>query len=219
MLLSKKHKLNSRKIHLATYSHENSVIAEQYRNIRTNIKFITNNKKNSAFLITSADDGEGKSTTIANLAVSIAKQKEDRVLLIDADLRRSILHRIFNISNETGLTNVLKGFIQLEEAIKVTYIDHLDVLTSGTLVSNPTELLGSELMTNLLKHVTAMYDVVLIDSPSLLKSTETRVLANQCSEVILVVNRGKTEMENAIEAKRILELAHAPLMGVIFNDK
>ncbi|RDW22415.1 tyrosine protein kinase [Oceanobacillus arenosus] len=218
MIFNKRKSVDNRKIHLITYSNADSVISDQFRTIRTNIKFLMDEKKNSVFLITSPGVGEGKSTTAANLAVSIAQQK-DSVLLIDANLREPVIQDIFQISNETGLTNVLEGSAILDQAISRTDIKNLDVLTSGTSVLNPTEILGSDVMMNLLNEASTRYNVVLIDSPTILSSTETRVLANQCEGVVLVLEHGKTELENAIESKRILELAHANLLGVIINDK
>ncbi|WP_245976678.1 CpsD/CapB family tyrosine-protein kinase [Oceanobacillus arenosus] len=218
LIFNKRKSVDNRKIHLITYSNADSVISDQFRTIRTNIKFLMDEKKNSVFLITSPGVGEGKSTTAANLAVSIAQQK-DSVLLIDANLREPVIQDIFQISNETGLTNVLEGSAILDQAISRTDIKNLDVLTSGTSVLNPTEILGSDVMMNLLNEASTRYNVVLIDSPTILSSTETRVLANQCEGVVLVLEHGKTELENAIESKRILELAHANLLGVIINDK
>ena len=180
------------------------------------MKFI-NNRENKIFLITSPKNGEGKSTTIANLAVSMTQQKE-KILVIDANLREPVLHSIFKIPNEAGLTDVLTGKANLEEAIYKTEITRLDVLTSGSSSFNPAELLESERMKELLTSIARTYDIVLIDAPSVLKSTETRILANQCDGVVLVVNRGKTEIEKAIETKKVLELAHARIVGAILNE-
>nr|WP_306798551.1 CpsD/CapB family tyrosine-protein kinase [Oceanobacillus saliphilus] len=218
MVLNKRLPKKHKKIQLVTYLNADSVIADQFRTIRTNLKFLMEEKKSRVFLITSPGENEGKSTTVANLAVSIAQQKE-KVLLIDANLRNSMLHQVFKIQNQTGLTDVLKGAISLKQAITFTDIGKLDILTSGPDVSNPTEILGSNDMASLLHDVADMYDIVLIDSPTILKSTETRVLANQCDGAVLVLHRGKTEMDKAVEAKRILDLAHANLLGVIINEK
>lgn len=201
-----------------TYSNPDSMISDQFRAIRTNIKFITEKKKNRLFIITSPSGGEGKSTTTANLAVSMAQQKE-KILLIDANLRDPIIHDIFKIPNHLGLTGILTGKVSLDNAIQPTEIGNLEVLTSGAALFNPAELLGSEQMTSLLKTVADMYDIVLIDSPPILDSTEARILANQCDGVILVVNRGKTELEKLVESRRVLELAHSKLVGAIMNEK
>ncbi|WP_047983969.1 CpsD/CapB family tyrosine-protein kinase [Ornithinibacillus californiensis] len=208
----------NQKVHLTTYTNSDSVISDQFRKIRTNIKFLTNNMQNKVYLLTSTRQKEGKSTVISNLTVSIVQQ-QSKVLLIDANLREPLVHDIFKISNDKGLTNVLKGYTTLEQAISHTDIQALDILTAGIPVTNPTELLGSEGMKELLLSAASMYDMVLIDSPSVLESTDTRVLANQCAGVVLVINRGKTVVDDVIETKKVLELANANLMGVIFNEK
>jgi capsular exopolysaccharide synthesis family protein len=217
LVLNRKKQISvMKKRHLVTYTQPESLISEQFREIRTNMKFI-NNSENKIFLITSPKNGEGKSTTISNLAVSIANQKE-KTLIIDANLRDPLIHSIFKIPNEIGLTNVLTGNATLEEAIYKTEITRLEVLTSGSTAFNPAELLETKRMKELLKSLAASYDIVLIDAPSVLKSTETRVLANQCDGVVLVVNRGKTEIEKAIETKKVLELAQAKIVGAILNE-
>lgn len=203
---------------LITYFNPDSIISDQFRMIRTNIMFLPSDRKNRIFLITSPSREEGKSTTTANLAVSLAQQKE-KVLLIDANLRNPSIHSIFKISNEIGLTDLLTEKASFIESIHETGIGNLDVLTSGSTLLNPAELLGNELMTNLLNATVNNYEIVLIDSPTILESTETRVLANQCDGVVLVLNRGKTKLKEAAEARKLLELAHANLVGAIINEK
>ncbi|MEC5424019.1 CpsD/CapB family tyrosine-protein kinase [Virgibacillus sp. C22-A2] len=218
-MLNKRSKADSvKKRHLITHSSADSIISDQFRTIRTNIKFLSEEKRKRTFLVTSPGIGEGKSTTTANLAVSVAQQK-DKVLLVDTNLREPIIHRIFKISNEVGLTDILTEKATFDEAIHKTGIGKLDILTSGSAVSSPAEVLGNEIMAKLLNGVKTAYDMVLIDSPTILKSTETRLLANQCDGVILVVNRGKTILEKAVEARKILKLSRSDLVGVIINEK
>ncbi|MFD1040599.1 CpsD/CapB family tyrosine-protein kinase [Virgibacillus byunsanensis] len=207
-----------KKRNLITYSNSDSIISDQFRTIRANIKFLTGDNDNRIFLITSPGAGEGKSTTIANLAVSMAQQKE-KVLLIDANLREPFIHSIFKIPNDVGVTNILEEKVSLEEAIYHTGIGKLDILTSGSTIYNPAEVLGNEVMTQVLKAVSMTYDTVLIDAPTILESTETRILANQCDGVVLVLKRGKTSLEKADEARRVLELSQANLVGAIINHK
>ncbi|WP_430791428.1 CpsD/CapB family tyrosine-protein kinase [Virgibacillus flavescens] len=219
LILKRKRRSDSvKKGNLITYSNPDSLVSDQFRAIRTNIKFLTEKRNNRLFIITSPSEGEGKSITTANLAVSMAQQKE-KVLLIDANVREPVIHEIFRIPNELGLTSILTGKAKLENAIQRTGIGKLEILTSGATLFNPAELLGNEQMTNLLRTISELYDIVLIDSPSVLESTETRVLANQCDGVVLVVNRGKTDIEKTIESRRVLELAHARLVGAIINEK
>ncbi|PEL07042.1 tyrosine protein kinase [Bacillus sp. AFS017336] len=207
-----------KKRNLVTFTNPNSVISDQFRTIRTNLHFLTENIANKVLLITSTRKGEGNSTIAANLAVSMAQQKE-KVLLIDANLREASIHTIFKISNNVGLTDLLTNHLSLEEVVTRTEIGNLDVLTSGTISFNPVELLANSTVKELYKKLIAFYDIVLIDSPSIIDYTETRVLANQCDGVVLVINRGKTEIEKTNEASRIIELSHGRLIGAIFNEK
>jgi len=203
---------------LITYSNSDSIIADQFRAIRTNIKFLPVEKKNRVILITSPDKGDGKSTSIANLAVSMAQQHE-KVLLIDANLRAPVIHNMFTISNQVGLTDLLTGKATFNDVVYETDIGKLDVLTSGPAFLNPSELLESEKMKDFLMNVASSYDIVLIDSPPVLKAAETRVVANQCDGVVLVVKRGKTKLERLAESRKLLKLVDAKLIGAIINEK
>jgi capsular exopolysaccharide synthesis family protein len=156
--------------------------------------------------------------TATNLAVSMAQQSE-RVLLIDANLRSPTSHLIFKISNDTGLTSILNGMTTLEEAIHKTEIGRLDVLPSGPSTFFPSEILASESFTELLVNSQGIYDYVLIDSPSVLEVADTKIIANQCEGVVLVLNPRKTKLEKVKEVKRVLEFANTQIAGVIFNNK
>ncbi|WP_077623701.1 CpsD/CapB family tyrosine-protein kinase [Sediminibacillus massiliensis] len=215
-MLNKSKKLKKR--NLVTYANADSLISDQFRTVRANIQFLTVDGKKRTFLMTSSVSGEGKSVTTANLAVSMAQQKE-RVLLIDANLRKPIIHEIFKISQDCGLTNVLMKNAALDRAIKKTGIGKLDILPCGNSVNNPAELLTSDWMSSILRQVSESYDIVLIDAPDVLHTTETRVLANYCDGVVLVLTKGKTTLEKAIKARKVLELAHAELVGAIINEK
>lgn len=217
MLLSKRKTASRQRRNLVAYSNPDSLIAEQFREIRTNISFVTEKGKTPVLLITSPSEGEGKSTTAANLAVSITSQKE-KVLLIDANLRDPALDYIFKVSHSTGLTDVLTGKASFEDAVFQTEIGRLEVLIAGSSPNNPTEILGSERMKDLLSEAIKKYDVVLIDSPGVLKVADSRVLANECDGVLLVVSSSLTGHEKAWEAKKALEFAQANIVGVIINE-
>ncbi|MFJ7728178.1 CpsD/CapB family tyrosine-protein kinase [Neobacillus sp. NPDC097160] len=202
---------------LVAYTHPESIISEQYRMIQANIKFAMIDKRSRTFLITSPSKGEGKSTTAANLAISMSQQKE-KVLIIDANLRNPELHSIFKIQNSVGLTDILIGRTSFYDAIHNTEVGRLDVLTSGPIPMNPGELLSSPLLHETLAASLKSYDLVLIDSHSVLELTDTKLLANQCDGVVLVIQKGKTMIDKAIEAKKVLEFAKATLIGVVIND-
>ncbi|SFD67412.1 capsular exopolysaccharide family [Lentibacillus persicus] len=219
MILNKRMKaVKRKKQNLVTHSNPESIISDQFRTIRANIKFTTGESDNLILLFTSPGKNEGKSTAITNLAVSLSQQKE-KVLLIDANLRKPAIHHIFKKSESPGLTDILKGDKKFSEAVCSSGVGQLDILTSGSITTNPAEVLGNGLMTALLDKAGKVYDKVLIDSPPILHSTETRVLANQCSGVVLVLRRGKTQIEQAADARRVLELSQADLTGIIMNEK
>lgn len=202
---------------LISYTHPDSFIAEQFRMIQMNIKFLMAEKKGQIFLITSPGTGEGKSTVAANSAVSMAQQKE-KILLIDANLRTPIQHVLFKLPNSIGLAEVLRGKESFKEAVHHTEIGRLDVLTGGNPPMNSGELLGSAMMQELLDTALQSYDIVLIDSFAVNDVTDTKLLAKKCDGVILVFQNGKTSMEKAYEAKKDLEFSKAKLMGVILNE-
>lgn len=216
MFLNKR-KTTSSKRNLISYSNPDSLIAENFRGVRTNIRFLTGKGQKTILLITSPENGEGKSTLVANLAVSMAQQKE-KVLLIDANLREPTLHYIFKCPNSLGFTEVLVGKTSFEDVVYHTEIGRLDILPCGEIPSNPTELLGSEALQEFLKERLDEYDVVLIDSPGVLEVADAKILAGKCDGVILIVGEGKTEISKIIETKKDLEFAQAKLMGLIVNE-
>ncbi|PGA19889.1 tyrosine protein kinase [Priestia aryabhattai] len=203
---------------LFTHFHPNSIISDQFRAIKANLHFLTKEKTCKLILITSPEKGEGKSTTAANLAVSMA-QKEGKIILIDANLRNPAIQDIFNVPNNRGLIDILKTEESFEEVVHQTRIENLDVLTSGSSLSHFVELLGTNTMQNLLTKLSACYDTILIDSSSLLTSPETRVLSTYCDGVILILKREKTKVEKIEETKRVLDIAEAKLVGVVMHEK
>lgn len=207
-----------KKRNLITFTNPDSIISEQYRTIRTNIHFINKDKKNSTLLVTSPGKREGKSTTAANIAVSMAQQKE-KILLIDGNLRDPNIHSIFKAPNEIGLKDILKGGATFEEAVYPSKIGSLDILPSGVIPGNPAELLASHTMKQLLNKVKSLYDIVLIDSPPVLDVTDTKIIANLCDGVILVVRQDKTNIESAFETRKVLEYANTQIVGVVLNEK
>jgi capsular exopolysaccharide synthesis family protein len=205
-------------IPLITAMNPNSHISEAYRGLRTNIQFSAADRELKVILISSAQPGEGKSTTVANLAVTFA-QENKKVLIIDADLRKPTQHHIFGKSNRKGLTNILIGQFQMVETILETHIENVSLLTSGTISPNPSELLASQRMNHLIEELKDLYDVIIIDSPPALAVTDTQIIAAKCDGVLLVINSGKVKRHLVVKLKANLEHVKARILGVIFNNK
>ncbi|PLR76043.1 capsular biosynthesis protein [Bacillus sp. V3-13] len=195
-----------------------SPISEQYRTIRTNIQFSTVDKDIRSLMVTSSGPGEGKSTTIANLAVVFAQQGK-KVLLIDADMRKPTVHYTFNLTNTFGLTTVLTKQTGLMEAAAESGEKNLFILPSGPVPPNPAELIGSKAMDDLLEKAYEQFDMVLFDTPPVLAVTDAQILANKCDGTLLVVSSGKTEIDHASKSKELLINAKGKLLGVVLNNK
>ncbi|MGG7078806.1 CpsD/CapB family tyrosine-protein kinase [Clostridium sardiniense] len=192
-----------------------SIPAESYRVLRTNIQYSSVDKKINKILVTSSEPGEGKSTTSGNLAFTFA-QDEKKVLLIDCDLRKASIHKKFRISNNIGLSDVILDKGKLEKAI-VKRNDYLDILPAGKVPPNPSELLGSKALENLLNELGEKYDVVILDTPPLHAVTDAQILSTKVDGVILVVRAEKTKKESVIDAKASLDKVHANILGTVLN--
>jgi capsular exopolysaccharide synthesis family protein len=202
---------------LITDINPKSPISEAYRALRTNIDFSAIDEQLKVIMITSAGPGEGKSTTAANLAVTFA-QADKKVLIIDADLRKPTLHHIFERTNRWGLTNIIAGRSGIKEVISDTNINNLDLITSGPIPPNPSELLASKRMSAVLQELKAIYDVIIIDTPPALAVTDAQVVATQCEGVLLVIDSGKVKRQDAIKAKACLEHVKARIIGAVLNN-
>lgn len=203
---------------LVALDQPNTPIVEQYRTIRTNIEFSSFEKPFRSLLITSGLPGEGKSFTAANLAV-VFSQQEKKVLLIDADLRKPSIHKIIQLDNHSGVTNVLMKKTHLENVVQQSQTESLYVLTSGPIPPNPAELLSSQAMADLLKEAYEQYDLVLLDSPPLLPVADAQILANQVDGSILIILSGKTKLDNAIKARDALNSSKSELLGAVLNGR
>lgn len=190
--------------------------AEAYKTLRTNIQFSSLDKQLKVLMVTSASQSEGKSTTAANLAITIA-QSDKRVLLIDSDLRRPHIHKALSLLNVKGLTNVLVQSIDYKDICNTVGVKNLEVLTSGPKPPNPSELIGTARMESLITTVASEYDTVIIDAPPVLPVTDAAVLSRLVDGVILVVEYGSTSYEMAQEAKDDLERVGANIIGAVLN--
>ena len=201
---------------LVSYDDPTSMISEQFNTIRTNIQFSSVDKKLSSILFTSSAPSEGKSTVSNNVAVSWAKQDE-KVVLIDADLRRPTIHKTFNVSNQLGLTNFLLGNATLEQIVQPTMVENLFVITSGPVPPNPSELLGSQRVSKLFDELKLSFDLLILDAPPVNSVTDAQVLATKVDGVILVVPQGLAEKAGVQHAKKALDTVHANVLGAIMN--
>ncbi len=216
-LLARKFKIRDKKIvDLIAFNKPNSPITEQYRLIRNNLNFASVDKEIKTITVTSPEPSDGKTTTSANLAIVLAQQGKT-VVLVDADLRKPSVHYAFNVSNIDGLTSVLTKDISLVEAIFKTNIPNLDILTSGRIPPNPSELLDSKTMENIMEELKELYDFIIFDTPPILLVTDSQIMANKCDGVVLVVASGKTKKDQGMKAKELLQKANSQVLGVVVN--
>lgn len=201
---------------LVTHFEPKSPISEAYRTFRTNLQFARLDSPLKTVLVTSSGPSEGKSTTVANLAITMA-QMGTSTLLIDSDLRRPVLHSIFNLQRSPGLTNYLAGNVPWKEIVQPTPIENLTLLTCGVLPPNPSELLGSRKMKLLLDELKEKYDMILFDSPPVIAVTDAAVLSTLLDGVVLVSSSGTTSREALSRAITLLENVKGRLIGGVLN--
>jgi len=195
-------------------------VAEAYRSLRTNITYSRADAAPRTLVFTSATPGDGKSTTALNLALTLGQQ-ELRCLLIDADLRRGVLHRVLGLAGEPGLSNVLLGKAQLSDALRRVDLGaggSLDLLPCGFSPPNPAELLGSSRMRDLLKKLEESYDMVILDAPPLNLVTDAALLGRNAEGVVLVARAGFSERGALSYAIEQLAAVRAPTLGLVLND-
>lgn len=203
-------------VSLVSVTDPSSVVAEQFRTIRTNIQFSAVDKKIQSLVVTSAEPSEGKSTVSSNLAVVWAKQNE-KVLLIDADLRRPTAHRTFNLLNAAGLSSYLSNNAVYEEIIQETEVPNLSVISSGPVPPNPAELLNSRHINTLIERLEDEYDIIIFDAPPINTVTDAQLLASKADGVILVVPQGIAEKGSVTHAVEQLNKVHAKVLGTVMN--
>ena len=204
-----------------------SPAAEAYRTLRVNIQFASPDKPLRTILATSTSPEDGKSTTLANLAVALAETGAS-TLLVDCDLRRPSLHTLFGLPNEQGLTSLILAAAtgdvpgaapeQTPLPLQATRVENLRLLTSGPVPPNPAELLASRRMAEILTTLAGLADYVLFDTPPVIAVTDAAILAPHVDGVLLIVRAGKTKRDLAVKAKAILAQVNAPLVGVVLND-
>jgi len=201
---------------LITTEDPKSPISEAYRGLRTSMMYNSSNKKCSIILVSSSGPGEGKTTTIANTAITYANL-DKKTLLIDADLRKPVIHNIFKLDKTPGLTSYLSGYSNIDQIINKSDIPNLDILTSGIIPPNPSELLNSKKMEGLLEKLKDKYDVIMFDTPPLIAVTDGYILMKFVTQFMLVIRSGVTQK---LALERVLnDLKHnnIKLSGAVLN--
>ncbi len=201
---------------LVTYDYSPTPIGEAYRSLRTNLVYSKTTGRIQSLVITSAAPGDGKSFTSANIAISMAQHKSN-TLLIDADLRRGVLHNTFGVSKEPGLTNYLTGMIGFQHIINETLIPNLSLVSCGSLLPNPSELLGSHQMQRFLDEARRKFDIIIFDSPPLNAATDAVVIGTQVEALVLVVRSGVTNRDVAKTKLELFKNVPVRILGAILN--
>ncbi|MDT2638773.1 CpsD/CapB family tyrosine-protein kinase [Enterococcus dongliensis] len=204
-------------VSLVTLIDPSSPVAEQYRTIRTNIQFASSaDKPIKTIVVTSSGPGEGKSTTAANLAVVFANSGQ-RVLLVEADMRKPTVYKSFHLSNAIGLSTVLSTIQSISEAAQKTEINNLSILTSGPKPPNPSELLGSTRMDQFLVEARNLYDIIIFDMPPVVAVTDAQIMSSKTDGTLLVVRENTSRKESLTKAKELLDMVQARVLGVVYN--
>ncbi len=213
--IGKKKKANKPDVRMETISDKSKfAIVESYKAARTNIMFSLSADDDKIFAITSYSKGEGKSTVSANLAISFSKM-EKKVLLVDCDLRRPNIHNIFKIENTVGLSNIIGKMTDFEETIHRDVLTNLDIITSGTIPPNPSELLCSARFVNLVKKLYEEYDYIIFDTPPVGVVSDALLLKDLVAGFVVVIRERSTthgDIQNLLESAK---LADSKLLGFI----
>ena len=215
MVIKKKTENKNTIMNINETRHVPFAVVEAYKAIRTNITFLLSSKDSKVFGVTSAEAGEGKSTTAVNMAIAFS-QLGDKVLLIDADMRKSSIHKKLKIENNIGLSNVLAGFNKYTETL-VHINDTLDVMTAGQVPPNPSELLGSARFKELVETTGKEYSYVIIDTPPMDVVTDALVIAPHTAGLVLVVKDQVTPTDSIGRAIEAAKFANINLLGAIMN--
>lgn len=203
---------------LITLTDPRSPAAEAYRTLRTNLTFAALDKPIETLIVTSAAPDEGKSTVLANLAITMA-QGERRTILVDADLRRPGLHDIFGVANDQGLTSMIVEETTMDDPPLLDVgVGNLWLMPSGPTPPNPADILGSRRMEQAIAALKARADIVLFGAPPIVAVTDATVLGTKVDGVLLVVSAGRTRREHAQQAKEHLERVHVRIVGAVLNN-
>jgi len=201
---------------LIVHNNPKSPVSEAYRGIRTNIQFANIDNNIKTILMTSATPGEGKTTTLCNVAMTLADAGH-KVIIIDCDLRKPRIHKFFEISNKEGITDILLKGEDFKKFIKGDLHPNLHIITSGKIPSNPSEILYSKAMKSFIEKLKEEYDYVFIDTPPVIAVTDAAIMSSYIDGVVLVCSSGNIEIDMAKKAKESLEKVNANMLGVVLN--
>lgn len=203
---------------LVTGSDPKSHSAEAFRLLRTSLQYSTAGSPPKVLLFTSCFPREGKSTIAANLAISHAL-RGDKVLLIDGDLKRPVVHKSFDLKKEPGLSDVLTGQKKIGDALLTSEVENLSVLTAGHDAPSPGDLLESQVMADLLEGVREQFDMIIIDSPPVAGIADALILSRSVDGICLIVDRGKTPIDAFSKVVALLDQVQAPILGIVYNSR
>ena len=192
-----------------------SIAAESYRTLRTNIQYSSFDNEYRTIVVTSSEPGEGKTVTVGNLALALA-QGENKVLLVDCDMRKPSVHKNFRISNESGLTDLLLHKKSMEQ-VMVNYNKNLAIVPAGRVSPNPSEMLGSRAMGTFLEEMKNHFDYIVMDTPPLGAVTDAQVLSTKVDGTILVVKAGATKKDVVINSVNLIKKVNGNLIGTVLN--
>lgn len=203
---------------IVTYFDSQAVISEQYRSLRTNIRLNSSPRPLKTIVISSAVHGEGKTITAVNLAITMARDLDRTVLLVDCDLRGGIIHRLLAINPTYGLSDILVGNAPLELAFYQSRINNLSILPRGNIPPNPSELLGSKKMRQILEELKLKFDYIILDAPPIIPLTDACVLSSLVDGVIFIVQVNKTARQLVKHAQDLLKHVHAKILGFVLTQ-
>lgn len=192
-------------------------IIESYKLIRTNTVFSLSTSEKKVFAVSSANPSEGKSTTSANIAIAFA-QTESKVLLIDADMRKPVIHKMFSLTNNSGLSTVIGKMNTFEESVHKNVIENLDILSAGPNAPNPSELLASEYFENLISELSQKYDYIILDTPPVNVVSDVLTIKNSIAGIMLVLKYGSTTYDDIESCMKKIQLADINMFGFILNE-
>lgn len=204
---------------LIAFNNPKSIHAEQFRTIRTNLDFVSLDKKLSNIVVTSSIPGEGKSTISANLA-HVMGATEKKVLIVDADMRKPTLHKTFSLNNDKGLSTLIsQPNMKFNDVIQFRAELNVFLMPSGPIPPNPSELLASARMNKIVNDLTQYFDLVIFDTPPVTAVTDAQIMATKVDGVVLVVRSGFVTKEEVKSSKEALENVNAKILGYVMNSK